>query len=399
MVNEFTVSPITEGKAIILVPQSLLGSDKHHIETKLPVFYNPKMKFNRDISIIMLNTFMDLFKSNNLIVDALAGTGVRAIRYGLELTHNKKIIANDINPLSTYFIKRNIELNFLSSKIEVHNFDANHLLHMLWINDISPINIDIDPFGSPVQFYDYALETISKPGLLSITATDTAVLCGVYPNVAFRKYGGISINNEFCHEIGIRLLIYSIAKVAMRHDYVIVPLASLSTDHYMRIWIKVIKGRNSANKLINNFGYVVYCPKCMYREVLPISKIKDNSCPNCKGELIVGGPLWIGPIFDQSFINKALKSVRDKNHRVLKVLTLMDLESKNNIPFYYNVHLLSKLSNVSVVSNETVINELLNLGYIATRTHFNPNSIRSNAPISIIKSIIISSSEKYASKT
>lgn len=38
--------------------------------------------------------------------------------------------------------------------------------------------IDLDPYGTPVQFLDSAVQAVSEGGLLAVTATDMAVLCG-----------------------------------------------------------------------------------------------------------------------------------------------------------------------------------------------------------------------------
>ena len=386
MVSEFTVSLASEGKAVFLIPNVPNNlKNVRHIETKLPVFYNPKMKFNRDISITILETFLEENYGNGFIVDAISGTGIRSISYLLEMDYDFQIVANDINPLSTYFIKQNAILNGVSSSVDITNMDANSLLTNVSNEQIFPTNIDLDPFGSPVPFYASALRAISKPGLLSITATDTAVLCGVYPNVAFRKYGGIPINNEFCHEIGIRLLIYSVARIAMQFDYIIIPLVSLSTEHYLRIWVKVIKGRNIANASLNNFGYIYYCSKCFSREIVSISKGGERLCPFCSSKMQIAGPLWIGPIFNHEFIVRSIKFSNTK--RVLKTLQKMRDESLMP-PTYYNLHLIAKLVNKSVRSPDFIIKKLKELGYNATRTHFNPNSIRTSASIKTIKSLM-----------
>lgn len=34
--------------------------------------------------------------------------------------------------------------------------------------------VDLDPYGSPVQFLDSAVQTVSEGGLLLVTATDMA---------------------------------------------------------------------------------------------------------------------------------------------------------------------------------------------------------------------------------
>jgi tRNA (guanine26-N2/guanine27-N2)-dimethyltransferase len=36
--------------------------------------------------------------------------------------------------------------------------------------------VDLDPFGSPIQFLDAALQSLSRTGVLEVTATDTACL-------------------------------------------------------------------------------------------------------------------------------------------------------------------------------------------------------------------------------
>jgi tRNA (guanine26-N2/guanine27-N2)-dimethyltransferase len=49
--------------------------------------------------------------------------------------------------------------------------------------------IDLDPFGSPVQFLDAALQGLSRTGVLEITATDTAALTGSSASSQARRYG------------------------------------------------------------------------------------------------------------------------------------------------------------------------------------------------------------------
>jgi tRNA (guanine26-N2/guanine27-N2)-dimethyltransferase len=38
--------------------------------------------------------------------------------------------------------------------------------------------IDLDPYGTPAHFLDSALQAVAEGGLLAVTATDMAVLCG-----------------------------------------------------------------------------------------------------------------------------------------------------------------------------------------------------------------------------
>ena len=70
----------TEGKSFVIVPK------EKKISKKLPVFYNPAMKINRDISILLLNSIEN--KKMQMALP-LAGTGIRGVRFLLELNKGK----------------------------------------------------------------------------------------------------------------------------------------------------------------------------------------------------------------------------------------------------------------------------------------------------------------------
>jgi tRNA (guanine26-N2/guanine27-N2)-dimethyltransferase len=41
--------------------------------------------------------------------------------------------------------------------------------------------VDLDPYGSAVEFLDPAVQAVEEGGLLCVTCTDKAVLCGNNP--------------------------------------------------------------------------------------------------------------------------------------------------------------------------------------------------------------------------
>jgi len=95
---------ITEGKALLRIP----SSDK--ISRSMEVFYNPVMKFNRDVSILLLKA---LGRRKMNIADPLAGSGIRAIRFLLELPKGliKTIHINDHSENAINSINKNLTLN------------------------------------------------------------------------------------------------------------------------------------------------------------------------------------------------------------------------------------------------------------------------------------------------
>ena len=68
---------ITEGSAKIEIAGKL-----EKISRELPVFYNPAMAFNRSLTVLLLNS---LNKTEMRILDLLAGSGIRSLRFLLEL--------------------------------------------------------------------------------------------------------------------------------------------------------------------------------------------------------------------------------------------------------------------------------------------------------------------------
>ena len=98
-------------------------------------------------------------------------------------------------------IKKNIKKCKLNNAFAIKR-NLNSLL-----SDMRFHYIDIDPFGSPVYFVDSAMRSVYNNGIIACTATDTATLCGVYPNVCRRRYGVKPFHSNVMHETGLRILL------------------------------------------------------------------------------------------------------------------------------------------------------------------------------------------------
>lgn len=61
--------------------------------------------------------------------------------------------------------------------------------------------IDLDPYGSPTQFLDLAVQCIEDGGILLVTCTDMAILCGNFPETCYVKYGAIPLKTQAHHEM------------------------------------------------------------------------------------------------------------------------------------------------------------------------------------------------------
>lgn len=142
------------------------------------------------------------------ILDALSATGLRAVRYAKEVGESEpgiRIVANDILEKASEAIKQNCELNQVSNLVSVKNQDASLLMYSSRKPEDRFIVVDIDPYGSCSPFTDAAVQSVADGGLLMVTCTDMAILCGNHSETAYAKYGGSSLKLVSCHEQALRL--------------------------------------------------------------------------------------------------------------------------------------------------------------------------------------------------
>lgn len=339
---------ITENKARIIV--SLVKT----VSKEMDVFYNPIMKFNRDISILLLNS---IDKNRLNIADPLAGSGVRSIRFLLELKKNKieTISINDYSLSAFKSIKKNLSLNKIkkNKKIMIKNEDANLFL----LNSAGFDYIDIDPFGTPNPYLDSAVKRISREGILAVTATDTSALAGTYPKACLRKYWAAPLRNELMHEIGLRILIRKVQLIGAQYNKALVPVFSCFKEHYMRIFLRCEKSKEEVDNVLKLHGYF------------------ENS-----------GPIWKGQLWDKRLVDKIYKSINKKplkiksiiNKPLIKFLKIIKEESKINTIGFYDLHRIAKRYKVKMPRKEELIKRLRKLGYRASETHFSGVGIKSD---------------------
>ena len=120
-------------------------------------------------------------------------------------------ILNDWSQEAFEMIKENIKINGLEEKTLATPQECNMLLH-----EKKSHIVDIDPFGTPSPFLDAASASVQN--MLSVTATDTAPLCGAHLNSGIRKYAAVPLNTEYHSEMGLRVLLGACARELAKHE-------------------------------------------------------------------------------------------------------------------------------------------------------------------------------------
>jgi tRNA (guanine26-N2/guanine27-N2)-dimethyltransferase len=390
-----------EGNVKFLIPdlKAFTSPRSDFAPSKAPVFYNPVMEFNRDLSVLALQVFQKSVNRGLKVCDLLTGCGIRGIRYATEVTGVDRVDMVDISKAAASLATHNVQMNGLAERGFVKHEHANRFL----AEHSAPYSrfdvIDVDPFGAPIPYLDSAIRALRSDGLLAATATDMAPLCGVHPNACIRKYSGKPLRTEYCHELAVRLLVGAIAKNAAKCDMGLEILFSHYADHYVRVYTQMKHGSKDADETLTKMGYILHCFKCLHRENLHEQLYANcsNICSECGSKLSVAGPLWLGRIIKKQFV-EAMKFEADRrlfklNRRIDLILSSGVLEADGSST-YYDIDHLCDLLNVPVPSINDVTTILKQNGFEATRTLFSAAGIKSDALAREMKDAVLKLSTK-----
>jgi tRNA (guanine26-N2/guanine27-N2)-dimethyltransferase len=392
---DFPTETISEGKVKVVVPKlkayKKLPCD--YAPSKAPVFYNPVMELNRDLAVLALQAHKKLTDHELRICEPLTASGLRGIRFAAEVEGLEMVVMGDINERAFKLAQHNIALNKLAGKVEVKNEEANYLLSSYSAPQKRFDCVDIDPFGSPVHFLDSAIRALRDGGLLAVTATDMAPLCGVHPRACIRKYGGKPLRAEYCHELAVRLVAGSMATAAAKHDMGIRIVFAHQAEHYVRVYSTVKHGAKNADESLQNMGYVLHCYICFHRETIeglyPL-RINDK-CGECGSKLNLGGPMWVGKLFDPHFCGLMKDDVSRRKlklgKRIEKMLDLAEGEADAPLS-YFVIDKLCEAMSLPVPSVKDVAQAVEREGFEACLTIFHTRGMKSNMPVSKMKEVV-----------
>ena len=384
------------------------------------------------------------------VIDALAASGLRSMRYWKELEGRvKHITINDLDPAAVERAHSNLQENNLHDVllesnrdrdygICIQTGDATHELYMsrrpqqMKPSTSNPTQmeqkpmwdvIDLDPYGSAAPFIDGAVQAVENGGLLCLTCTDMAALGGSHPETAFGRYAGLPIQSaRYLQEAALRILLHTIAVSAARYGRTIRPVLSVGMAFYVRVFVEVNNDKKGVSDLSLNIGHVYQSTKCPSFHVLPHGvmggkkqnvyqsiRLNPGVCEETGSAFKVGGPMWLGPLHDKEVLKTALerldaadgaespdmKFIATKDR--LKGLLTSCLDELDT-PLYYQLPTLCQAVGISCMPLQQFMAGIHNAGYQVSGYHKEPQAIKTNAPNSVVWDVIRAAAKKTPPK-
>lgn len=370
---------IVEGETKLVVPKRSI-TDK--VPPKKPAFFNPKAKLTRDMSIVAYSAFLNKFRGPRVFLEGFSGVGARGLRVAKEI-EMEKVVINDLNPTALKLARDAAKKNGL----ECIEFSENEICR--FFSDYSKKGkrgsiVDVDPFGSPAQFFDCGIRATMHGGILSVTATDLQVLNGLFQDACKRKYGGIPIRVNYGNEIAIRLILGCMNMVTGRLGVKMIPVFVENDMHYYRTYVKILNRVDQQD----NLGYITHCNTCGNRKT---TCEPTQNCNLCGSLNKIAGPLWIGQVFDKEFVDDMLQEIPNLIVDKKCQNTLLKCLAESEMPgTYFTLDEIASQTKTSPPKLENILDRLKKMGFTASPTVFSPTGFRTTANIEQIKKMFLS---------
>jgi len=356
---------VTEGAVEVEVPEGAGDA------VTADLFFNPVQELNRDLTVAALRAYREDEPRASTYLDANAATGVRGVRAAAD---GWDATLCDVDPDAVERSRANLARNDLDGEV-VHR-DANALMHERHFDVV-----DVDPFGTPMPFADAACRAAT--GLLCVTATDTAPLCGAHFHSGVRSYWTVPRNTEYHAEMGVRVLLSALVRTAARYDLAATPVCTHATKHYVRTYLRLDSGARAADDRVDELGYVHHCEHCLHRDhEYGLIAHPPEWCPACGEGVQTAGPIWLGETADDDFLAAVANAVDDEMGTAEEARSLLDtLRAELATPTHYDQHRLCKRWGRSANSMDEFLDRLRAAGYEASRTHYGGTTFKTNADV------------------
>ncbi|OSX68497.1 hypothetical protein BU14_2692s0001, partial [Porphyra umbilicalis] len=401
---------LTEGRAKVVFPTG-------------QVFYNPAQVVNRDLSVLTLRHTVAALRAERgapaetySVLEGLAASGLRSLRYHLEVPGLSTVTANDVDAAAVATITRNVAHNGVSpAAVTPSCADAVALMASHRAADRRFGAVDLDPYGSAAFLLDAAVTAVADGGLLAVTCTDLGVLCGNQVDAGYARYGASPMRGAFAHEMAVRLVVFATAAAAARHGRSVTLLLGAKIDFYVRIFVRLRDSKAGAKERLTTSALVHVCSGCHTPVTQPLGARKApnkltlvsapawgvsppppaGTCGLCGGRVAVGGPIYTPPLCDPTVVGELRTALGAdatdlaSADRLEALLALLQAEAAVATPLFLHLATMCKVLRCNAPPAAAVRAAVRAHGFGVALSHTDPQAVKTDAPPALVWEILV----------
>lgn len=329
-------------------------------------FYRAHSKVIRDLGVLALRVHRSagdraLSPERLTVLDAMCGSGVRALRY-IEEGRADFVVANDADNDLEHERVSNLREHVARGAASLSTGDALDSYFSAKLQRRYYDFIDADGFGSGTPHSAEAWFALRLGGLLYLCSTDARTAAGKNSAAAaWRGFASIAQNMPASNELGVRLLVADSVRQAAARGFVARPVFGLfhRQSSCSRVMMRLTAaGRKSCPaSLESDIGFAAWCAQTGEHWVVPLHQCHDpraaSACPHAAqhaslasdsippeaaaAQLRMTGPVWTGDLHDAAFVSKMseLAAGWEGMSEAAKVLRTMEDEMRRKLPPMY----------------------------------------------------------------
>jgi tRNA (guanine26-N2/guanine27-N2)-dimethyltransferase len=353
-------------------------------------FYNPQSKYVRDLGVLAAAIYRQDCGSLK-VLDALAGCGVRSLRY-LQESNADYLWINEGNPQLNSLLKQNLteamrrslRCAIATDCYQITHLDAHRVFfHCYQQRDYYDL-VDVDCFGSAVPYLNTMLWATKIGGLMYLTSTDGRTLTGHTPEKTVQVYNAIARSHPAIQEQALRLIIGATQQQAATKGLGIEPIFSLFTGQTYRVMLRLVTKPQIDSR---NYGFLAYCHSCGNYRTFSWRKLNQAGCTCNNSAITVSGAMWLGKLHNSQQLRRFSALAQQWGWQ--KIVTLLDL-MQNEIdfpPYFYSLGDIGRFGKLDLPKRSHLIEALQNQGFSAAATHIDPQGIKTDAKLENIIAI------------
>lgn len=356
-------------------------SDITYIEEKATfqtgtAFFNPQAKLARDLGVLTA-ALHRLDRGQLRVIDAMAGCGIRSLRYCLE-SQADWVWVNDSNPDLQPTLQHNLITSIDPSCYRLTAHNANRIFFDCYNQQDFYDFVDLDCFGAPGALLQTCLWSVAIGGLLYLTSTDGRGLTGHAPISGLAMYDAYARSHPAIQEQGLRILLGSLQQAAATKGMGIEPVFSLFAGNTYRLMVRLVATPQLSEQ---NYGFLGYCHACGNYQTVAWRNLGRDRCMHDQHHLSLSGPLWLGNLHSPEYLQRlAILATQRHWTTVTALLKLMAAEATFP-PYFYRLGEIGRRGKMDIPARSQLIATLQSWGYQASATSIEAQAIKTNANV------------------